>query len=92
MRKDIDKCQENAGILEKYDELSGKVEGLATRVQHIERDYNKTQISRYQVLVGYSLLLTHASAYVEFCMLSRMNIRYGLVSHLFISLFCYGSM
>lgn len=52
MRKDIDKCQENAGILEKYDELSGKVEGLATTVQHIERDYNKTQISRYQVLTS----------------------------------------
>lgn len=50
MRKDIDKCPKLAEIIEKCDELSRKVEELATIVQHIERDYNRTQISRYQVL------------------------------------------
>ena len=52
MRKDICKCQEMAEFIDKYDGLSGKVEGLATTVQHIERYYNKTQISRYQVLTS----------------------------------------
>lgn len=41
MRKDIFKCQKMAELIDKYDELSGKVEGLATTVQHIERDYKR---------------------------------------------------
>ncbi|MDD7135073.1 MAG: hypothetical protein PUH82_01735 [Bacteroidales bacterium] len=41
MRKDICKCQKMAELIDKYDELSGKVEGLATTVQHIERDYKR---------------------------------------------------